>query len=83
LILLDGLGIARNDLIPSGKVAIILRDGEVRVVPAEKLRETVKRIGSDKIEGLTMSPSDFEKLRAVVDRLAEDNASHDTLEDPA
>jgi hypothetical protein len=71
LILLDGLGISRSDLVPPGTVAIILRDGEVRVVPAEILRATVKEIGSDKIEGMTMSPQDFEKLRAVVERQGE------------
>jgi hypothetical protein len=72
LIMLDGLGIAHNELIPSGTVAIILKDGEVRVVPADKLRETIKGIGSEKVEGLTMSPSEFEKLQVVVDRRAAD-----------
>ncbi|GLS21518.1 hypothetical protein GCM10007874_45350 [Labrys miyagiensis] len=43
LILLNWLGIAHNALIPSGTIAIILKDGEVRVVPADKLRETIKR----------------------------------------
>ncbi|WP_284314704.1 hypothetical protein [Labrys miyagiensis] len=81
LILLDGLGIAHNELIPSGTIAIILRDGGVRVVPAEKLRETIKEIGSDKVEGLTMSPSDFEKLQVVVDRRNADNSPDDAGED--
>jgi hypothetical protein len=77
LIMLDGLGIAHNELIPSGTVAIMLRDGEVRVVPADRLRETIKEIGSDKVEGLTMSPSDFEKLQVVVDRRAADRPGED------
>ena len=83
LIMLDGLGIAHNELIPSGTIAIILRDGGVRVVPADKLRETIKEIGSDKVEGLTMSPSDFEKLQAVIDRRAADSPTDDTGEDQA
>jgi hypothetical protein len=70
--MLDGLGIAHNELIPSGTVAIILKNGDVRVVPADKLRETIKEMGSDQVEGLTMSPSDFEKLQVVVERRAAD-----------
>ena len=42
LIMLDGLGIAHNELIPPGTIAIILKDGDVRVVPADKLRVTIK-----------------------------------------
>ena len=72
LIMLDGPGIAHNELLPSGTVAIILRDGEVRVGPADRLRETIKEIGREKIEGLTMSRSDLEKLQVVVDRRAAD-----------
>jgi hypothetical protein len=45
----------------------MLHDGEVRVVPAEKLRATVERIGSEKVEGLSMAPTAFEKLQAVVE----------------
>jgi hypothetical protein len=81
LILLDGLGIAHSELVPSGTIAIILRDGEVRVVPADTLRETVRQIGSDNVEGLTMSPSDFEKLKAVVERQAAESSQESTNED--
>ncbi|GLS19163.1 hypothetical protein GCM10007874_21800 [Labrys miyagiensis] len=80
LILLDGLGIAHNERIPSGTIAIILRDGGVSVVPAEKLRDTIKEIGSDKVEGLTLSPSDFEKLQVVIDRRAADGPTKDNAD---
>jgi hypothetical protein len=82
LILLDGLGIAHSELVPTGTVAIILRDGEVHVVPADILRETVRQIGSDNVEGLTMSPSDFEKLKAVVERQAAESSPESTVKDP-
>ena len=82
LILLDGLGIAHSELVPTGTVAIILRDGEVHVVPADILRETVRQIGSDNVEGLTMSPSDFEKLKTVVDRQTADGPLKNPLENP-
>ena len=82
LILLDGLGIAHSELVPTGTVAIILRDGEVHVVPADILRETVRQIGSDNVEGLTMSPSDFEKLKAVVERQAAESPPESRVEDP-
>jgi hypothetical protein len=67
VIIFDGLGVSRSELVPSGTVAIIMLDGKVRIVPAENLRATMEKIGSDKIEGLTMSPPEFEKLRAFVD----------------
>lgn len=71
LILMNGLGIAPSELVPPATIAIMLHGGEVRVVPAENLRATVEEIGSEKIEGLMMSPADFEKLQAVVERQAE------------
>lgn len=68
VILLGGFGITGSDLVPPGTVAIILRDGEVRVVVTENLRATVEQIGKDKIEGLSMAPGDFEKVQAVIER---------------
>lgn len=68
LIMMNGLGIVPSELVPPGTIAVILRSGEVRMVPAENLRAAMKQIGSAKIEGLTMAPEDFEKLHAVVER---------------
>ncbi len=67
LILMDGIGIAHSELVPPGTIAIMVRGGEVRVVPAEDLRATVEQIGSENVEGLTMAPADFEKLQAHVE----------------
>ncbi|GLS17086.1 hypothetical protein GCM10007874_01010 [Labrys miyagiensis] len=68
VILLDGFGIIASDLVPPGTVAIMLHGGDVKVVPAENLRATVQQLGADKIEGLSMAPSDFEKVEAVIER---------------
>ncbi len=73
LILMNGLGIAPSELVRAGTIAIMLHGGEVQIVPAEVLRATVERIGSEKVEGLTMAPSDFEKLHAVIERQTQNN----------
>lgn len=36
VILLDGFGITASDLVPPSTIAILLQDGEVRVVSGEK-----------------------------------------------
>jgi hypothetical protein len=53
----------------------------VLVVPADILRE-IRQIGSHNGEGLTMSPSDFEKLKTVVDRQTADGPLKNPLENP-
>ena len=81
VILMNGLGIVASDLVPAGTVAIMLRDGAVRVVPAEKLRATVDKIGSENLEGLSMAPPDFKKLQAVVERQREHVDATENIED--
>ncbi|CAM5761691.1 hypothetical protein LMIY3S_00223 [Labrys miyagiensis] len=68
VILVDGFGITASELVPLGTVAIILKSGEVKVVPAEHLRATIEQLGSDKVEGVSMAPSEFERVRLVLDR---------------
>ncbi|WP_448956403.1 hypothetical protein [Labrys neptuniae] len=68
VIILDGFGITVSDLVPPGTVAVLLAGGDVEVVPAEKLRATIERLGSDRVEGLSMASSDFEKVQAVIER---------------
>ena len=68
VILLNGLGIVASDLVEPGTVAIMLHGGDVQVVPVRELRATVSQIGSEKIEGLSMAPSDFTQVQAVIER---------------
>jgi hypothetical protein len=68
VILLDGFGITASDLVPLGTVAILLHGGEVKVVPAENLRATIEQLGSEQVEGFSMAPVEFEKVRAVIER---------------
>jgi hypothetical protein len=39
----------------------------------------VERIGSEKVEGLSMAPTDFEQLQAIVER--QNERSPDPIED--
>ncbi|MGJ4860338.1 hypothetical protein AB4037_05585 [Labrys sp. KB_33_2] len=82
VILLNGLGIVASDLVEPGTVAIMLHGGDVQVVPVRELRATVGQIGSEKIEGLSMAPSDFTQVQAVIERRKADgdDDSEDTKE---
>lgn len=82
VILLNGLGIVASDLVEPGTVAIMLRGGDVQVVPVRELRATIGQIGSEKIEGLSMAPSDFTQVQAVIERRKADgdDDSEDTKE---
>lgn len=77
VILLDGLGIVASDLVEPGTVAIMLRGGDVQVVPVRELRATVNQLGSDKIEGLSMAPADFTQVQAVIERRKADEDIQD------
>ena len=72
VIIFDGFGITASDLVPPGTVAIMLLGGEVRLVPAERLRATLDQLGRQNVEGLSMAPSDFDKVEAVIKRRRED-----------
>jgi hypothetical protein len=60
---MSGLGIVASGLVPPGMITVMLHGSEVRIVPVEKLWEIVERIGSEKVEGLSMVPADFEHQR--------------------
>ena len=73
VILFDGFGITASDLVPPGTVAIMFYGGEVQLVPVESLRATIEQLGSQNVEGLSMAPSDFDKVEAVIKRRSEES----------
>jgi hypothetical protein len=78
VILLDAFGITASALVQPGRVAVLMTSGEVKIVAAEVLRATVEQLGKDKVEGLTMAPADFEKVKAVIKRRSDTAGSQHT-----
>jgi hypothetical protein len=71
-VFIDGVLVGQNDLVAAGMVAVVLDDDSVHDVPTGELRRRCNELGRARIRAFMMSPADFEKVRPVAQRHAEE-----------
>jgi hypothetical protein len=71
-IFLDGVLVGQNELVTPGIIAVVLDDDSVHDVPAAALRKRCDELGRTHIRAFLMAPADFEKVRPVAQKHADE-----------